>query len=62
VICWKIGFVIILGIDSQESNVLLFSFLARVALKINYYHLHIASNIVDRYTEGGENKLIFYLI
>jgi hypothetical protein len=58
VIFWKIISVSIFGIDSKEPNVLSFSFLAAVALKINYFHLHIASNIVDRYTAEGENKLI----
>jgi hypothetical protein len=60
-ICWKIVSVNILGIDSKEPNVLLFSFLTTVALKINYFYLHFASNIVDRYTEERENKLIEFL-
>jgi len=47
-ICWKIVSVNIFGIDSKEPNVLLFFFLGTVALKINYFHLHFASNIVVR--------------
>ena len=55
-IWWKIVSV------SKEPNVLLFSFLATVALKINYFHLNIDSNIVDRYTAVGENKLNNFFI
>jgi hypothetical protein len=60
-ICWKVVSVNIFGIDSKEPNVLSFSFLVTVALKINYFHLHIASNGVDRYNDGEENKLINFL-
>jgi hypothetical protein len=46
-ICWKTVSV------SKEPNVLLFPFLATVALKINYFHLDTDSNIVHRYTAEG---------
>ena len=48
--CWNSVHVNTFGTEIKQPNV--------TALQFNYFHLHIAGNTVDRYTEMVQNKFI----
>jgi len=50
--CWNSVHVDIFGTEIKQPIV--------TGLQSNYFHLHIASNTVSRYTERGENRFIYF--
>jgi hypothetical protein len=55
-IAGKVFVSVYLGYKSKSSTLLYFSFLAKVALPISYFHLRNARHIVDSYNERNRKQ------